>query len=114
MKKLLAFLGLSLLTLVLYGQSVSLCWDHSSSAGVTGYKIYVGTNSGQYSVVYPVGYDTQYTITKLPFGRGIQHFMAATATNELGEESNFSNQITVTPPILSSNSPPILTGLIFL
>ena len=69
---------------------VSLAWDHSPSAGVIGYRIYIGKTSRTYWTPITIGYQTTYTVQGL--GPGTYYF-AATAFNANGNESDFSNEV---------------------
>lgn len=82
-------------------QTVALAWDASPSPGVVGYRIYFGTNAGQYVLTADVGAALAATV-RLPHpGRW---FFTATAVDGSGLESNFSNVVEwvakPTPPVL--------------
>jgi hypothetical protein len=70
-------------------QSVTLAWDPSPSPGVTGYRIYFGTNAGSYSFVTNAGLVQTQTVALPHTGRWI---FAATAVDANGLESDFSNE----------------------
>jgi len=75
---------------VAQGQRVTLAWDASPSAGVTGYRLYYGTNSRSYAFVTNAGLVlTQAVILPHP-GRW---FFAATAYASNGLESVFSDEL---------------------
>jgi hypothetical protein len=83
---------------------VQLAWD--SVATATGYKIYVGSASGTYTLTYNVGNVTTYTVTGL--GPGTWYF-AATAYDAT-RESGYSNEVSTTivaPPVVY---PPVITS----
>jgi len=71
-------------------QSVTLAWNASPSAEVTGYRVYFGTNSRSYSVVTNAGLALTQTVVLPHLGRW---FFAATAHDALGLESEFSNEV---------------------
>ena len=70
---------------------VSLAWDPSTSEGVTGYHIYVGTASGSYDRTDDAGNVTTYTVNNLE--PGYTYYFAATAYDESGNESGYSNEV---------------------
>lgn len=74
---------------VLTNGGVRLEWNP-----VTGYRVYYGTASGTY--LQPVGQGlastaTTYTVTGLAGAH--RYFFAVTATNSLGKESGYSNEV---------------------
>jgi hypothetical protein len=72
---------------------ISLAWDASVSAGVTGYKVYVGSSSGTYGTPTAIGNNTAYTVTGLASGT---YYFAVTAYDAGGNESGFSNEVSKT------------------
>jgi hypothetical protein len=76
--------------------TLSLAWDASPDLNVTGYRLHYGTNSGSYQFTADVGIATNVTLAGLNEGR--EYYIAATAYNADGVESDFSNEaIGVTP-----------------
>ncbi|MFO0774240.1 MAG: fibronectin type III domain-containing protein [Nitrospiraceae bacterium] len=76
-----------------YGQIV-LRWNANPESDLSGYKIYVGTQSGRYD--YPgspfnVGRTTTTTISNLP--RGTTYYFSASAYDTSGNESGRSPEI---------------------
>jgi imidazole glycerol phosphate synthase subunit HisF len=69
---------------------VTLEWDHSVSESVTGYRIYYGQESRQYSNHEVTEYATTHTIQDL--GAGTWYF-TTTAIDAAGNESGFSNEV---------------------
>ncbi len=92
----LAFLLLFPIRLI-FAESATLEWDASTdNVGVTGYKIYYGVLTGDYTSNIDVGDVLIYTITNLQVGQ--TYFFVATAYDAAGNESGYSdevNQITV-------------------
>jgi len=90
-------LALGVLALILAGPGeVRLIWDANSEADLSGYKVYVGTNSGVYGAsVGMVGVLTAptYTVTGLVPGK---YYFAVTAYNTQGIESGYSNEVSTT------------------
>ena len=72
------------------GQRVTLAWDASPSAGVTGYRLYYGTNSRSYGFVTNSGLVLTQAVTLPHPGRW---FFAATAYAGNGLESVFSDEL---------------------
>jgi hypothetical protein len=76
--------------------SVTLAWDSDpSSDGVTGYRVYYGDISGDYTNSVDVGNVMSATVTGLT--GGVTHFFAITAYNASGLESGFSAEVSYTP-----------------
>lgn len=86
-----------------FGGSVQLQWNASPSPAVTNYFIYVGTNSmGVYETRIPVGTNCTVTLSNI---QPAHYWFAATAQNDTGGESPYSNEATWVVP-----SPP--TGMV--
>lgn len=68
-----------------------LLWDASPDSTVTGYNIYVGTNSGKYERVVNAGNHTNITVMKL--NSGTTYYFVATAYDASGLESVPSNEV---------------------
>jgi hypothetical protein len=80
--------------------SVHLAWtapttytDGTPQTDLTGYKIYYGTSSGNYTTSIDIGNVTSYTLTNLATGT---YFISVTAYDSSRIESNFSNEVTTT------------------
>lgn len=78
---------------------VSLAWDPSVSSNITGYKIYIGSSSGNYSTTVTIGNQTTYTLTGLSAGT---YYFAVTAYDANGNESGYSNEVS---KVISSSGP---------
>jgi hypothetical protein len=74
---------------------VTLAWDGSPSPEVTGYRVYHGTTSGNYSNSVVVGSVTTNTVSGL--ASGVTYYFAVTAYDTNGVESVFSNEISFVP-----------------
>jgi hypothetical protein len=85
-------------------RAVTLVWDRSVGANVSGYNIYYGTASQAYSNRLPAGNSTNTFVSGLT--PGTTYFFAATAYDDLGVESQFSNEISYQVPSLGTNQPP--------
>jgi hypothetical protein len=73
-----------------HAADVSLSWQFSSSTNVTGYNLYYGTVSGNYTGKIRVGNVTTTTISNL--NCGTTYYFSATAVDSSGNESGFSNE----------------------
>jgi hypothetical protein len=90
--------------------NVSLSWNPSADSNiVSGYAIYVGTNSGSYSTRVDAGKKTALTVSNLT--GGVTYFFVATAYVPDGTESLPSNEISKTPPVSTSAPPATPTGV---
>jgi hypothetical protein len=65
-----------------------LTWSPVLSSQLAGYKVYYGTASQKYSSAVNVGKQTRHALSALP--TGITYYLAVTAYNHAGYESNFS------------------------
>jgi hypothetical protein len=86
---------------------VTLAWNASPDAEVTGYRVYIGGASGNYTNSAAVGNVTNATIANLIPGGS--YFFAATAYNALGDESDFSNEANYTVPLPANQAPTLNT-----
>jgi hypothetical protein len=83
--------------------SLNLAWDPSPNASVTGYRIYRGAQSRNYSSNTDVGGVTKTTVSGLT--AGTTYFFTVTGYDAQGQESDYSNEITYTAPV-GTNTPP--------
>jgi hypothetical protein len=72
---------------------VSLAWDPSVSANISGYKVYVGNSSRTYHSPIAIGNQTSYTVAGLSNGT---YYFAVTAFDVDGNESDYSNEASQT------------------
>ncbi|MBE0544875.1 MAG: fibronectin type III domain-containing protein [Verrucomicrobia bacterium] len=88
-------------------RNVTLAWDASASPSVVGYRVYHGVASRNYTNQVSAGNTTSGTLSNLV--EGTTYFIAATAVNDLGVESEFSDELSYTvPAVQSPNQPPTL------
>lgn len=73
--------------------TVTFEWNANTEADLAGYRIHRGNNSGEYVEFKEVGKVTQYTWVGLPDGT---HFFAATAFDTDNNESDYSNELSLT------------------
>jgi len=71
--------------------NATLAWDPSISPGVSGYRLYYGTSSGNHQNILNVGNTTKATVTGLTPGQ--TYYFVVTAYNSVGLESLPSNQV---------------------
>jgi chitodextrinase len=83
---------------------VSLAWNASSTATVTGYRLYYGTASGSYGSHTDVGNQLSYTVGGLT--AGANYYFAVKAYNAAGTESDYSNEVSATAPAATANRAP--------
>ena len=97
---LLACLSLAFAATPVPAGQVQLAWDAPVQADGTpipnlaGYKLYYGSQSGQYPTMVPVGLTTTYTVTNVSVGQ--TSYFAVKAYDSTGTESAFSNEVSVT------------------
>jgi hypothetical protein len=90
-------------------QAASVTWSPITNPSVTGYKVYYGTASHNYSSVVVEGNNTTATLTGLV--SGTTYYIAATTYDSAGNESPFSNEAIYTVPVgVSTLTVPIQTG----
>jgi hypothetical protein len=70
---------------------VTLAWDQSNDINTSGYKVYYGTSSRNYSAGVKVGNFPTYTVTGLLEGQ--TYYFAVTAHDALDHESSYSNEV---------------------
>src|SRR5947209_4796443 len=81
---------------------VQLAWDAPVQSNGTpvsnlaGYKLYYGSQSGQYPMMIPVGLTTTFTVTNLTAGQ--TYYFAVKDYDSTGAESTSSNEVSVTLP----------------
>jgi hypothetical protein len=89
-------------------QSVSVGWDASLDPSVTGYIVYVGQASGNYSASYNVGTNTVYKLTGLKEGQ--TNYIAVTSYDANGVEGLPSAEIGYVVPGLMLATLPSKAG----
>jgi len=79
-----------------HSAQVTLIWDPNTEPDTAGYRIYYGLLSDQYSISIDAGNQTSYTLSNL--GDGKTYYFAATAYDQYGDESDFSNEVVYSAP----------------
>ncbi len=72
--------------------SSTVVWDPNSKIAVMGYRVHVGTASGNYPQKIDVGNVTAFMLDKLPLNENTTSYLAITAYNAIGE-SDYSNEV---------------------
>jgi hypothetical protein len=80
-----------------YAAQVTLAWDPNTDPDLAGYRIYYGLTNNQYSSSVDVGNRTSYTLSSLENGK--TYYIAATAYDRYGDESDFSNEVVFNVPV---------------
>jgi hypothetical protein len=75
---------------------VTLAWDASTDPAVTGYKLYYGTATRNYTSSVDVHNVTTYTVPGLT--EGLTYYFAAVDYDTYGSESVYSNEVVYTVP----------------
>ncbi len=75
---------------------ISIEWDANAEPDLSGYRVYYGTSSGQYTASVDVGNNTRCVISSL--APGVTYYFAATAYDTEGNESGFSDEIVYAVP----------------
>lgn len=85
--------------------SVTLAWDQSPDSSVTGYNIYWGVASRSYTNHNSVGGITNTLTTITNLLKTVPYYFAATCTNSLGLESDYSVEVVwaYSPPAPPNN-----------
>jgi len=108
-------LSLTLFSGPLYAGTATLSWDPPTTnvdgsplTGLSGYKVYYGTASGNYTQTINVGNVTTYIAANLT--DGLTYYFAVTASDTLGNESGYSNEVSKTTGTVDT-TPPVISGV---
>jgi hypothetical protein len=97
----------------LAAEPLTLTWDASTDAAVTGYRLYYGTNNRAYGFVTNCGLSVTQSVVLPHAGRW---FFAATACTKDGLESGFSEEVVweslPAPPMVRSEPWVLLTPVL--
>lgn len=80
----------------LSANNINLRWQANIEPDLAGYNIYCGTQSRSYGPPIPAGNATEYLYTNLQAGK--TYFVAVTAVDNIGNESGYSSEISITIP----------------
>ncbi len=84
-------------------RSATVTWDANRESDLSGYRVYYGTSSRNYSQQISVGKVTLHRVSGLEEGRS--YFFAVTAVDVAGNESGFSTEVSVEIPQLPDPPP---------
>jgi hypothetical protein len=73
-----------------------LAWNPNQERDLAGYRVYVGKQSRVYETVHSAGLQTHFSLAGLPAGD--TYYLAVTAYDLHGNESDFSEEVSVTIP----------------
>ncbi len=86
---------------------VTLAWDPNPESDISGYRLYYGFSSGSYLTNIWVGNVTNYTVIELT--QGVTYYFAVTAVNTANLESDPSNEVSYSVPLVLANQAPTFT-----
>lgn len=75
--------------------SISIVWSRNTEPDLLGYRLHIGTRPGAYSASRDVGDVTTYTLTGLD--ADTTYYIALTALDHWGNESDYSNEVKAGP-----------------
>ena len=87
---------------------IRLSWDPNTEPDLAGYRLYIGTDSGQYGEPIDLGNVTGHVMEITP-QHGATYYFALTAYDTSGNESGFSDEATCFVP--DGSAPERPTGL---
>jgi hypothetical protein len=90
------FLAITCLPGLTHAAVVILEWSPNPEPDLAGYTVYYGESSGVYSCAVDVGNHTSCAISDACFQEGSTYYFAATAYDEYGNESAFSDEVPYT------------------
>jgi len=92
-----------------FAASISVSWNANTEADLAGYKVYFGNQSRAYGAGIDVGKTTNYRLDNAQSGR--TYYVAVTAYDTSGNESDYSAEASVNIPV-SDSTPPTGTVVI--
>lgn len=87
-------------------EALTITWDANKEADLAGYKVYYGISSGNYHTNVDVGNQTSYKISGIENNKN--HYIAVTAYDTSGNESEYSKELTGS---IDTIAPKIPTGV---
>ncbi len=82
-----------------YYSQATLTWDANTESDLSGYRLYYGTSSGNYSNSEDAGNKTSHSLSGLKSGQ--TYYIVARAYDSSGNESDDSSEIVFTAPLFS-------------
>jgi len=77
----------------IYAASLNLAWNANTEEDLTGYRVYYGRVSGSYEFYVDVGNVTEYILDNLILHEHVIYYIALTAYDVFGNESDFSAEL---------------------
>ena len=77
----------------IYAASLHLTWNPNDEGDLRGYKVYYGTLSDNYTAIIDVGNVTEYKLDDLGLHQDVIYYIAITAYDIFGNESDFSPEL---------------------
>ncbi len=106
--KIMLIVIIMLLPAIAFAATIQVNWNPNTEEDLAGYRLYVGTASGQYGEPVDVGNVTGHVMEITPQYGGTYYF-AVTAYDTSGNESGYSDEATCFVP--DSGAPEKPTGL---
>lgn len=106
--KIMLIVIIMLLPAIAFAATIQVNWNPNTEEDLAGYRLYVGTASGQYGEPVDVGNVTGHAMQITP-EYGATHYFAVTAYDTSGNESGYSAEATCFVP--DSGAPEKPTGL---
>ena len=86
------------------GSDAHLEWSNNQEVDLGGYRLYYGTVSGAYDEIEDMGQKNSHTLTDLDQGK--KYFFAISAYDTLANESELSNEVSLTIPYTNMDTTP--------
>lgn len=106
--KIMLIVIIMLLPAIAFAATIQVNWNPNTEPDLAGYRIYHGTESGQYGEPVDVGNVTEHQLTITP-EYGATYYFALTAYDTSGNESGYSDEATCFVP--DGRAPEKPTGL---
>ena len=106
--KIMLIVIIMLLPAIAFAATIQVNWNPNTEEDLAGYRLYVGTASGQYGEPVDVGNVTGHVMEITP-EYGATYYFALTAYDTSGNESGYSDEATCFVP--DSGAPEKPTGL---
>jgi len=92
----LLIIGILAFTETAFGAVVRISWSGNTESDLDGYKVYYGNSSKQYLGSLDVGDTTSVDVSNL--GEGLTYYFAVTAYDVNGNESGYSQEVSIAIP----------------
>ena len=91
--KIMLIVIIMLLPAIAFAATIQVNWNPNTEEDLAGYRLYVGTASGQYGEPVDVGNVTEHVMEITP-QHGATYYFALTAYDTSGNESGYSDEAT--------------------